>query len=189
MAVLEPRVSPAFAISYFCNHFNIRFDPISAKTSNQRSLTPWWPLTPSLLRSHVWLYQRIIVTKSHENTLKYVETVTLFSKTWNQRSLTPRWPLTTCLLRSHVWLYPRIIVSKSHGNTSMYVDTVINFAKKYHILRTYYIHTYTHILRTEWVFRRDKNRLWYTAKLLFHQSLRCTVTTWSLDKWWCSHRC
>ena len=25
------------------------------KNLNQRSLTPWWPLTPSLLRSHVWL--------------------------------------------------------------------------------------------------------------------------------------
>ena len=36
--VLEPRVSPAFAITYFCNHCNIRFDPIP--TLNQRSLTP-----------------------------------------------------------------------------------------------------------------------------------------------------
>ena len=25
-AVLEPRVSPAFAITYFCNHCNIRFE-------------------------------------------------------------------------------------------------------------------------------------------------------------------
>ena len=30
-AVLKPRVSPAFAITYFCNHCNIRFDPIPAK--------------------------------------------------------------------------------------------------------------------------------------------------------------
>ena len=29
---------------------------------NQRSLTPRWPLTPCLLRSHVWLYPRIIVS-------------------------------------------------------------------------------------------------------------------------------
>ena len=79
-AVLEPRVSPAFAITYFCNHCNIRFENTS---------------------------------------LKYVDTLTLFSKNLNQRSLTPRWPLTPCLLRSHVWLYPRIIVSKSHGNTSI----------------------------------------------------------------------
>ena len=88
-AVLQPRVSPAFAITYFCNYCNIRFDPISAKTWNQRSLTPRWPLTPCLLRSHVWLYPRIIVTKSHENTSKYVDTVTLFSKTWTKG----HWPL------------------------------------------------------------------------------------------------
>ena len=118
---------------------------------NQRSLTPRWPLTLSLLRSHVWLYPRIIVFKSHENTSKCVDIVGQwpFFKNLNQRSLTPRWPLTSCLLRSHVWLYPRIIVSKSHGNTSTYVDTVINFVK-YHI-HTIYIGTYTYILRTEWV--------------------------------------
>ena len=69
----------------------------------QRSLTPRWPLTPSLLRSHVWLYQRIIVSKSHENTSKYVDTVTFFFvENLNQRSLTPRWPLTPRLLRPRV---------------------------------------------------------------------------------------
>ena len=109
------------------------------KDLNPSSLTPRWPLTPSLLRSHVWLYPRITVFKSHENTSKFVDTVTLFSKAWmKKRSLTPIWPLTRRLLRSHVWLYPRIIVSMSHENTSMYVDTVINFAK-YHILHT--VHT------------------------------------------------
>ena len=56
----------------------------SNKKLNQRSLTPRWPLTPNLLRSHVWLYPRIIVSKSHENTSKYVDTVTLFSKTWTK---------------------------------------------------------------------------------------------------------
>ena len=53
-AVLEPRVSPAFAITYFCNHCNIRFENTSkyvdtltlfSKNLNQRSLTPRWPLT------------------------------------------------------------------------------------------------------------------------------------------------
>ena len=104
-------------------------DPF-CKNLNQRSLTPRWPLTPHLLRSYVWLYPRIIVSKSHENTSKYVDTVTfLEKKNLNQRSLTPRWPLTPHLLRSHVWLYPRIILSKSHENTSKYVDTVNLFAK------------------------------------------------------------
>ena len=88
-AVLEPCVSPAFAITYFCNHCNIRFENTSKyvdtltlfpKNLNQRSLTPRWPLTPCLLRSHVWLYPRIIVSKSHDNTSMYVDTVINFAK-------------------------------------------------------------------------------------------------------------
>ena len=67
----------------FCN---IRFDPYLQKL--ERSLTSTWHLTPNLLRSHVLLYPRIIVTKSHENTSKYVDTVT-FSKTWTKG----HWPL------------------------------------------------------------------------------------------------
>ena len=35
--------------------------PFLQKNLNQRSLTPRWPLTLHLLRSHVWLYPRIIV--------------------------------------------------------------------------------------------------------------------------------
>ena len=46
-----------------------------SKKLNQRSLTPTWPLTSCLLRSHVWLYPRIIVSKSHDNTSMYVDTV------------------------------------------------------------------------------------------------------------------
>ena len=63
--------------------------PFFAINLKQRSLTPRWPLTPHLLRSHVWLYPRIIVSKSHENTSKYVDTVTLFAKTWTKG----HWPL------------------------------------------------------------------------------------------------
>ena len=88
-AVLEPRVSPAFAITYLCNNCNIRFENTSkyvdtltlfSKNLNQRSLTPRWPLTPCLLRSHEWLYPRIIVSKSHGNTSIYVDTVINFAK-------------------------------------------------------------------------------------------------------------
>ena len=87
-AVLEPRVSPAFASTYFCNHCNIRIENTSkyvdtlilfSKNLNQRSLTPTWPLTPCLLRSHVWLYPRIIASKSHDNTSMYVDTVINFA--------------------------------------------------------------------------------------------------------------
>ena len=63
--------------------------PFCKKNLNQRSLTPRWPLTPHLLRSHVWLYPRIILSKSHENTSKYVDTVNLFAKTWTKG----HWPL------------------------------------------------------------------------------------------------
>ena len=73
----------------FCNHCNIRFENTSkyvdtltlfSKNLNQRSLTPKWPLTRCLLRSHVTLYPRIIVSKSHDNTSMYVDTVINFAK-------------------------------------------------------------------------------------------------------------
>ena len=46
-------------------------------------------MTPCLLRSRVWLYLRVVVSKSHENTSKYVDTVTLFSKARTKG----HWPL------------------------------------------------------------------------------------------------
>ena len=100
------------------------------KTLNQRSLTPRWPLTPHLLRSHVWLYPSIIVFKSHENTSKYVDTVNLFAKTWTKG----HWHLDD-LWRHICWGHMcdstqgSLSVSKSHENTSKYVDTVNLFAK------------------------------------------------------------
>ena len=54
--------------------------PFFPNNLNQRSLTPRWPLTPCLLRSHVWLYPRIIVSKSHDNTSMYVDTEINFAK-------------------------------------------------------------------------------------------------------------
>ena len=62
------------------------------KTVTKRSMTPnnpRQPLTPHLLRSHVQLYPRIIVSNSHKNTSKHVDTVTLFSKTLTKG----QWPL------------------------------------------------------------------------------------------------
>ena len=119
-----------------------------------QNLTPRCPLNPLLLRSHVWLYPRVIFIQVRWKYIKVCGYGDPFSKSLNQRSLIPTWPLTPSLLRSHVWLYPRIIVSKSHGNTSMYVDrpTVINF-EKYHIhLRTYYVHTHgrAYYVQNEW---------------------------------------
>ena len=63
--------------------------PFLQKKLEPKVIDPRWPLTPNLLRSHVWLYPRIIVSKSHENTSKYVDTVNLFAKTWSKG----HWPL------------------------------------------------------------------------------------------------
>ena len=45
------------------------------KNLTKKSMTPRRPLTPCVLRSHVWFYPRIIVFKSHWNTSMYVDTV------------------------------------------------------------------------------------------------------------------
>ena len=96
-----------FAITYLCNHCNIRFENTSkyvdtltlfSKNLNQRSLTPRWPLTPCLLRSHVWLYPRIIVSKSHGNTSMYVDTVINFA---NYHIHTYTYIHTTYILRTY----------------------------------------------------------------------------------------
>ena len=111
--VLEPRVSPAFAITYFCNHCNTRFENTSkyvdtltlfSKNLNQRSLTPTWPLIPCLLRSHVWLYPRIIVSKSHDNTSMYVDTVINFAK-YHIHTHTTYIPHTTYRMSDHIDSY------------------------------------------------------------------------------------
>ena len=52
-------------------------------------MTPRWPLIQLLLRLQVWLYPRIIVSNSHKNTYKHVDTVTLFSRTLTKG----QWPL------------------------------------------------------------------------------------------------
>ena len=45
-AVLEPRVSPAFAITYFCNHCNIRFENTSKYVD---TLTLFQKLEPKVI--------------------------------------------------------------------------------------------------------------------------------------------
>ena len=85
-------------------------------TTGHWHLDKLWPTY--LLRSHVWLYPRIIVTKSHEYTSKYIQWP--FFQNLNQRSLVPRWPLThtsvevTCvtLPKDHCnqvpWIYIKV---------------------------------------------------------------------------------
>ena len=140
-------------------------DLFCKKNLNQRSLTPRWPLTPHLWRSHVWLYPRIIVSKSHENTSKCVDTVNLFAKTWTKGHwpLDDLWPTSvevTCvtLPKDHC-----VQVPWEYINVCGYSD---QFCKNYHIhTHTYYIHTHTtyrisdHIVSFWTTFRRDKNDL------------------------------
>ena len=143
-AVFEPRVSPAFAITYFCNHCNIRFENTSkyvytltpfSKNLNQRSLTPRWPLTPCLLRSHAWLYPRIIVCKSHDNTSMYVDTVINFANYHIHTHTTYIHILrTTYRMSDHVVSY--------WTHTTYYVQ---NEWSRSLLLNSYYI------LHTEWV--------------------------------------
>ena len=81
----------------------------------------------------VGLYPRIIVSKSHENTSKYLDTLTIF-QTFDQKVDDPNDPQMTfnpISVKSHVQLYPRIIVSNSHKNTSQHVDRVTLFSKTF----------------------------------------------------------
>ena len=57
-------------------------------------MTPKWSLTPLLLRSLVWLYPRIIVSKSHKKYIKVCGYSDPFFKNLNQRSLSldDLWP-------------------------------------------------------------------------------------------------
>ena len=131
------------------------------KISDQKvnaQMTPRWPLTPLLLRSHVQLYPRIIASNSHESTSKHVDTLTLFLKTLTKG----QWPLDD--LWSHFgWGHMCDSTQESLCPSPMGVHQcmwiqMINFAK----YTTYYIQTYIHTtyVRSFWTkFRRDKKSL------------------------------
>ena len=112
--------------------------------TNQRSLSRRWPLTPHLLRSYVWRYPRIIVSKCNENTSKYVDKVTfLQKKPLNQRSLTPRWPLTPHLLGHKCDSTQGSLCPSPMGiHQCMWIQwSILQITTYIHILRTYYVHT------------------------------------------------
>ena len=139
-------------------------DLFCQKNLNQRSLTPRWPLTPHLLRSHVWLYPRIILSKSHENTSKYVDTVNLFAKTWTKGHwpLDDLWPhicwghMCDCAqgslcpspmgIRQCMWIQLSILQKLPH--------TYIHILRTYYILHTTY-RISDHIVSFWTTFRRD----------------------------------
>ena len=125
------------------------------KNLNQRSLTPRWPLTPHLLRSHVWLYPRIIVSKSHENTSKYVDTVNLFAKTWTKGHwpLDDLWPHICC---GHMCDSTQGSLCPSPMGIHEYMRIQWSILQKLphtytYILHTYYIHTHTtYYVQNQW---------------------------------------
>ena len=78
------------------------------KNLNQRSMTPKWPLTPTLMRSHVWLNPRISVSTSHGNTLMYADTVITFAK------LTTRYShIHTDRMSDHIWSHSKLSSGKT----------------------------------------------------------------------------
>ena len=92
---------------------------------------PRQPLTPHLLRLHVWHYPRESLAKTH-----LYDTITcfFFFQNLTKRLMTPDdinsiWWEEWKLMEFHVWPYLSIIACKFHRNTWKYVDTVHHFSK------------------------------------------------------------
>ena len=115
----------------------------------------------------MWLYPRIIVSKSRENTSKYVDTVNLFAKTWTKG----HWPLDD--LWPHIcWGHMCDSTQGSFCPSPMGIHQCMriqwSILQKLPHTYTYYIHilhTHTtyrisdHIVSFWTTFRRDKKSL------------------------------
>ena len=125
----------------------------------KRSLTPRWPLTP-----HVWLYPRIIVSKSHENTTKCVDTVTLFAKTWTKGHwlLDNLWPH-ICWGHMCDSTQGSLCPSPMGIHQCMWIQwSILQITTYIHVLRiTYYI-------QNEWSHSLFLNTVQATQKVLWH---------------------
>ena len=137
------------------------------KNLNQRSLTPIWPLT-QVCWDHVWVYPRIIVSKSHENISKYLDTVTLFQKkTW----IKGHWTLDD--LWSHVYWGHMCDATQGplcSGPMGIYQYMWMQWSilpnTTYYIYTSYYIQTVhttfsmsNHVVSFWKQFRRDKHAM------------------------------
>ena len=91
-AVLEPRVSPAFAITYFWNHYNIRFDPMhTCLCVRIYPMTIMSKSTPMVIHQDV---DTVPIFQKNKTEQKKTKTKTKKQKqNLTKRSMTPRWPL------------------------------------------------------------------------------------------------
>ena len=126
-SVLEPRVSPAFVITSFCNHCDINF----MTRDNTQMILDLIPV--KIIRVNL---PKDDYVQSHENTSDHLKNKTNKNKTKTtkikaKRSITPYDPWMTfdptAVEVTCVTHYPRIIGDNSHGNTSKYVDILIIF--------------------------------------------------------------
>ena len=164
-----------------------------SKNLNQKSLTPRWSLTPCLLRSHVWLYSRVVVSKSYENTSKYVDTVTLFSKTRTKG----HWPLDD--LWAHVcWGHMCDSTQGSLCPSPMGIHQCMwiqwSILQNDHILHTTYYILHTYYVQNEWSHSLLLNSVQARQKLYLHNNTpqyklveyECTISPFELSvfrKW------
>ena len=148
-------------------------------------MTPKWPLTPHLLRSHVWLYYHCVQVPWKY--IKYVDTVTLFAKTWTKG----HWPLDD--------LWPHICWGHMCDSTQgslcpspmgihqcMWIQWSILQITTYILRTTYYIRTY--YIQNEWSHRLFLNTVQVRQKscVQFYSYL-CGWWSWTFEEYSHSH--
>ena len=135
------------------------------KNLKRKSLTPRWPLTPHLLRSHVWLYPRIIVSKSHGNTSMYADTVINFAKNYYIHTHTYIHIHTTYRISDHIVSFWTTFRRDKKGLLTTVVTT--------HILSNYLL-----ILNmSSWIFHhRCMKLIWVKPQCLSQSPLSYWIT-------------
>ena len=95
----------------------------------ERSMTTRWTLTWLLLRSHVWLYPSITVSKSHVNTSTYVDTVTKNSIKRSVTSNNPKMTFDPTSIEVTCVTLSKDYCPNSHKNAPKHVDSYLLFFK------------------------------------------------------------
>ena len=148
------------------------------KKNLHRSMIPRWPLTPLLLRSHVWLYPRIIA----------LSPIKICQSIWIQ------WPFKngTKGLWLHVcWGYMcdssqgSLCLSPMGIHQFMWIQWSILQNTTYYILHTTYIHAYIHTnIHTK--YRISENKI---LSVVFNFIFAVTIVSfWTQFRWDKKHR-